>query len=54
MYTRIKKINLDLEIHRLKIYIKNVALKLYASGKLRKKRDIKKLGADSLATTRGF
>ena len=40
--------HLCLEIPRLKIYINNLALKLYVSAKLSRNRYIKKLGADSL------
>jgi len=46
-YTRINKMHFDLEIPRLKTYIKSLATKLYASAKYSRNRYIRKLGADS-------
>ena len=47
-HTRTEKMHLDLEIPRLKPYIKSLAHKLYDSAKFSRNRHIKKLGADSL------
>ena len=45
---RTAKMHLDLEIPRLKPYIKSLAHKLYVSSKFNRNRYIKMLGSDSL------
>ena len=45
-YTRTKKMHSDLEIIKLKSFMKHLALKLYASAKLSRNRYIQRLGTD--------
>ena len=51
-YTRINKMHSDLEIPKLKSFIKRLALKLYGSAKSSRNRYIKKLGTDTSVVNR--
>ena len=51
-YTRIYKMHSNLEITKLKSFMKYLAFKLYSSAKLNRNRYIERLGTDSLVDNR--